>query len=111
MVALLYITQFETRADGGVPVVDGGVPVVDGLMRWCGTLAATGVALWLGIENERIEVGKGVGDCCRRLLLSESLVILFDDKDDVSTFAEPHAANNTIRERLSNNQLVFTLKQ
>ena len=76
-----------------------------------GTGVGTGVALWLGIESERIEVGKAVGDCCRRLLLSESLVTLLEDIDDVVTFAEPHAANITIRERLSNNQLVFSLKQ
>ena len=104
MVELLYMTQFETRT-GGV------VAVLDGVMRGRGLWVGAGVALWLGIESERIEVGKGVGDCCRRLLLSELLVILFDDKDDVLTFAEPHAANNTIRKRLSNNQYVFTFKQ
>ena len=80
-------------------------------MRGRGTRVGAGVARWLGIESERIEVGRGVGDCCRRLLLNESLVILFDERDDVLTFAEPHAANNTIRERLSNNQYVFSLKQ
>ena len=58
-----------------------------------------------------IKVGKAVGDCCRRLLLSESLVILLDDKDDVEIFAEPHAASSTISERLSNSQYVFSLKQ
>jgi hypothetical protein len=102
VVALLYITQFETGTGGGVLVLED-------VTR--GTRAGSGVALWLGIESEKIEVGNGVGDCCRRLLLSESLVILFDDKDDVVILAEPHAANNTIRERLSNNQYVFTLKQ
>ena len=58
-----------------------------------------------------IEVGKGVGDCCIRLLFSESLVILLGDKDDVEIFAEPHAASSTISERLSNSQCVFSLKQ
>ncbi len=101
MVALLYITQFETGT--------GGVLVLEDVLR--GTRAGNGVALWLGIESERIEVGKGVGDCCKRLLLRESLVILFDDKDDVSTFAEPHAANNTISERLSSSQYVLSLKK
>jgi hypothetical protein len=80
-------------------------------MRGRGALVGAGVALWLGIERERIEVGKGVGDCCRWLLLSESPVILFDDKVDVVTFTEPHAANIMIRERLSNNQYVFSRKK
>ena len=53
----------------------------------------------------------GIGDCCRRLLLSESLVILFEVKDEVLTLEEPHAVNTTISERLSNNKLIFTLKQ
>jgi hypothetical protein len=76
-----------------------------------GTGVGTGVALWLGIESESIEVGKVVGDCFRRVLLSESLVILLDDKDDVVTFSEPHAASNTINERLNSSQYVFSLKQ
>ncbi|HEY6285735.1 MAG TPA: hypothetical protein VIX20_08745, partial [Ktedonobacteraceae bacterium] len=52
-----------------------------------------------------------IGDCCRRLLFSESLVMLLDDKDDVMTVLEPHAASNTISERLSSSQYVFSLKQ
>jgi len=76
-----------------------------------GTGVGTGVALWLGIESERIEVGKVVGDFCKRALLSESLVILLDDKDDVVIFSEPHATSNTISERLSSSQYVFSLKQ
>ena len=71
----------------------------------------TGVAFWLGIERGGIEVGKVTGNCCKWLLLSESLVMLLGDKDDVATFTDPHAASNTIRERLSRSQYVFSLKQ
>jgi hypothetical protein len=99
---LLYITQFETGC-GVLVLVDVDVTR--------GTEAGTGVALWLGTESWMIEVGKAVGDCCRRLLLSESLVILLDDKDDVVIFVEPHAASSTISERLSSDQCIFSLKQ
>ncbi len=76
-----------------------------------GTRVGTGVAFWLGIESGGIEVAKVIGDCCRRLLFSESLVMLLDDNDDVVTFSDPQAASNTISERLSSSQYVFSLKQ
>lgn len=57
-----------------------------------------------------IAVEKGVGDCCKRLLLSESLEMLLDDKDDVVTFAEPQAVSKLTSERLSNSQYIFPLK-
>ncbi len=41
MVALLYITQPETRSGGGVPELDE----LDGVMRGRGTLVGAGVAL------------------------------------------------------------------
>ncbi len=87
----------------------GGVLVLEAMMR--GTRVGIGVAFCLGIESGGIAVGKVIGDCCRRLLLSESLVTLLDDKDVVMTFLEPHAASNTISERLSSSQYVFSLKQ
>ena len=96
----MYVTQFETG---------GGVLVLEAIIR--GTRVGIGVAFWLGIESGGIAVGKVTGDCCRRLLLSESLVTLLDDKDDVMTFLEPHAASNTISEILSSSQYVFSLKQ
>ena len=58
-----------------------------------------------------MKAGEGVGDCCGRLLLSESLTMLLDGKDDVVTFSDPHAASNTTRERHSKPQQVFFLKQ
>jgi hypothetical protein len=76
-----------------------------------GTSVGAGVALWLGIESGGIEVGEGRGDCCGRLLLSESLVMPLDDKDDVVIFSDPHAISNTSRERHSSPQQVFFLKQ
>jgi len=63
------------------------------------------------MESWKIDVGKGVGDCCTRLLLSESLVTFLDDNDDVLTFVDPHAASKTTSERLSSSQYFFSLKQ
>ncbi len=70
-----------------------------------------GVAFWLGIESERMAVGEEVGDCCRRLLLNESLVMPLEDKEDVLTFVEPQAVNTMIIERLNNIQLFLAFKQ
>lgn len=94
------MTQVETG---------GGVLVLEAEM-W-GTCVGTGVALWLGIESGGIEVGEGRGDCCGRLLLSESLVMLLDDKDAVVIFSDPHAISTTSRERHSSPQQGFFLKQ
>ena len=58
-----------------------------------------------------MNVGEGVGDCCGRLLLSESLTMLLDGKDVVVIFADPHAASNTTRERHSKPKQVLILKQ
>src|SRR5260370_16850088 len=76
-----------------------------------GTCVGTGVALGLGIESGGREGGEGRGDCCRRLLLSESLVMPLDDKDDVVIFSDPHAISTTSRERHSSPQQIFFLKQ
>ena len=78
-----------------------------------GTGVGTGVALWLGIESGGIEVAIVIviGDCCRRLLFSESLVMLLDDKDDVVTLSDPQVVSNSIRVRYNSPQQIFSLKQ
>jgi len=58
------------------------------------------------MDSGGIEVGVGVGSCCRPLWLSESLVILPDDEDRGVT-SDPQAASKTIKERNSGLHQIF----
>ena len=63
------------------------------------------------MESGGIGVGEGGGgDCCGRLTLSESLVMLSDDNDAVVTFSDPHAASNITSDRHNRPHRIFLLK-